>query len=325
MTTHEEWNVSLDWTEEEQRALESCMARFPPDHFDPVQRCVKTATLLPRKSVRDVALRMKWTTVNQHELRKRRLDESSIAHHTSMGGGGFRNPSLGGGGGGLPLPSGGMHHHHHHHRPLTMPMVPPPPPSSTGGNPYLHPHHAPPPPPVPSSAPGGGMLHIMMPPPPPHEQSLDDPSIIQAALNHPGGSIIGVLELNYRILNQFRENMANFKVGANTQLLIHFRDNLYRVINLMESTTGSMSKMPPLPVRMNTELASTFLPPPRPTTAIISSLDRDIVPPQPAIDAPGMVPLTNLVASLGNYNSSNGGMIPTGDLHNINNYHHHQR
>jgi hypothetical protein len=138
-----------------------------------------------------------------------------------------------------------------------------------------------------------------------------------------------MLELNYRILNQFRENMATFKVNANTQLLINFRDNLYRVINLMENTSGAMSKMPPLPVRMNTELASTFLPPPRPATAIISSLDKDIVPPQPSIDAPGMVPLANLVASLGNYpGGGDGGMVSTGDIHNNNhnnnNYHHHQ-
>ena len=123
--------------------------------------------------------------------------------------------------------------------------------------------------------------------------------------------------------------MATFKVNANTQLLINFRDNLYRVINLMENTSGAMSKMPPLPVRMNTELASTFLPPPRPTTAIISSLDRDIVPPQPAIDAPGMVPLANLVTSLGNYpGGGNGAMVSTDDIHysnhNNSNYHHHQ-
>ena len=31
--------VSLDWTEEEQRALEAGMQRYPPDRFDVVQVC----------------------------------------------------------------------------------------------------------------------------------------------------------------------------------------------------------------------------------------------------------------------------------------------
>lgn len=68
------WPVALDWTEEEQRALEAGMARYPPDHFDMVQRYVKIAAMLPRKSVRDVALRARWT-VNQQQLKKRKPGE----------------------------------------------------------------------------------------------------------------------------------------------------------------------------------------------------------------------------------------------------------
>lgn len=69
------WPVALDWTEEEQRALEAGVQRYPPDRFDMVQRYVKIAAMLPRKSVRDVALRVRWT-VNQQLLKKRKPGEA---------------------------------------------------------------------------------------------------------------------------------------------------------------------------------------------------------------------------------------------------------
>ena len=69
--------VALDWTEEEQRALEAGMVRYPPDRFDLVQRYVKIAAMLPRKSVRDVALRVRWT-INQQLLKKRKPGEAPL-------------------------------------------------------------------------------------------------------------------------------------------------------------------------------------------------------------------------------------------------------
>lgn len=68
------FQVALDWTEEEQRALEAGLQRYPPEAFDLVQRYVKIAAMLPRKSVRDVALRARWT-VNQQLLKKRKPGE----------------------------------------------------------------------------------------------------------------------------------------------------------------------------------------------------------------------------------------------------------
>ena len=70
LVSYSGWGVTLDWSEDEQRTLEACMYRFPPDRFDPLQRYVKMAATLPRKSVRDVALRARWTTM-QYQLRKR--------------------------------------------------------------------------------------------------------------------------------------------------------------------------------------------------------------------------------------------------------------
>lgn len=64
------WGVSMEWSEEEQRTLENCMMRFPSERFDPLQRYIRIAAALPRKTVRDVALRVRWTIL-QHQLRKR--------------------------------------------------------------------------------------------------------------------------------------------------------------------------------------------------------------------------------------------------------------
>ncbi len=90
------FQVALDWTEEEQRALEAGLQRYPPEHFDLVQRYVKIAAMLPRKSVRDVALRARWT-INQQLLKKRKPGELP----TGAAVGGAKKP-LGAPGGLLP-------------------------------------------------------------------------------------------------------------------------------------------------------------------------------------------------------------------------------
>lgn len=41
---------------------------------------------------------------------------------------------------------------------------------------------------------------------------------------------------------------------------MRFRDNILSVLNQMNSADGVMREMPPLPVRMNVELAANFLP-----------------------------------------------------------------
>ena len=96
------WNVSLEWSEEEQRTLEACMLRFPAQQFDLLQRAVKVAAALPRKSVRDVALRLKWTAQQQF-LGKRKLGDATAG----LPGG--KKPAMGGlPPKGPPMPNMGM-------------------------------------------------------------------------------------------------------------------------------------------------------------------------------------------------------------------------
>ena len=76
-TSYAQWNISLDWTEEEQRTFEAGLARYPPA-MDALQRYTKLAASLPRKSVRDVALRARWR-VNQQLLKKRKGLEQQLA------------------------------------------------------------------------------------------------------------------------------------------------------------------------------------------------------------------------------------------------------
>ncbi|KAL4423702.1 hypothetical protein ABPG75_001003 [Micractinium tetrahymenae] len=227
------FQVALDWTEEEQRALEAGLQRYPPEHFDLVQRYVKIAAMLPRKSVRDVALRARWT-INQQLLKKRKPGELP--------------PGAAAAGAKKPL---GM----------------------AGG---LLPPKAPQIPPVPMMS---GMPSM------PAAAAVPADSATNAVI---GGPIAQLLEQNFAILNEFRSNMTDFKVHENTQLLVQFRDNILAIINAMEAMGGVMAQMPQLPVRLNVDLANNFLPS-RP--ASMPAYNLAMPPPQPALNAPGMVPL----------------------------------
>ncbi|KAL4853147.1 hypothetical protein ACK3TF_005841 [Chlorella vulgaris] len=228
------WPVSLDWTEEEQRALEAGVQSHPPDRFDTVQRYVKIAAMLPRKSVRDVALRVRWT-INQQLLKKRKPGEPLLPTGVS----GAKKATV---------PGGAL-------LPPKAPTLPPMP-----------------------MMPGMGPL----------------PAAAAAPSDAPANSLVGgpigdLLEANFVILNEFRANMAEFKVPENTELLVAFRDNVLAIINAMEAMGGVMAQMPQLPVRLNVDLANNFLPT-RPTSLPRHNLAMP--PPQPALNAPGMVPLS---------------------------------
>lgn len=232
------WGISLDWTEEEQRTLESYMLRYPAERMDPLQRYVRIALALPRKNVRDIALRVRWTNMQAQLKRRTGLDPRGA-------------PGM------PPLPLPGP-------KPL-MQMGPP-----LGGGPV----HG-----------GVGNTH-MAPPAGPSAPSLPR----EAGPNTIEGPISYLLDANLAILNHFRSNMTAFKVHENTQLLVQFRDNILQILQAMESMGGVMGEMPPLPIRLNMELANSFLPS-RPAGVLTYDGMMMPPPPQPALNAPGMVPL----------------------------------
>lgn len=226
------WNVSLDWTDEEQRTLEQCMVRYA--QLDPLPRYIRIASALPRKSVRDIALRARWTSL-QHQVQK----------HSNMDTPHFAMPKM-----------------------TSKPMLP----TKT------------------SSMQGVAYGRQQTQPKTVQATSNEGPPTIEGPIAH-------LLDSNLAILNQFRANMAAFKVQDNTRLLVQFRENIINILNLMESMGGVMSHMPQLPVRMNVDLANNFLPS-RPAALSYDDLVMP-PPPQPSLNAPGMVPLSNF-ASGGN-------------------------
>lgn len=221
MVSSSKWCVSLDWTDEEQKSLESLMAKYTPERMDPVQRYVRIAAALPRKGVRDVALRVRWTM--QQRMKRRTTD---VAGGKSV--------------------------------------------MASGANPMM---------------PMNPNLGIVTPPLMPLQGQDGNQTV--------DGPIAYLLDANLSILNQFRTNMASFKVHENTQLLVQYRDNILQILHAMDSMGGVMSQLPPLPVKLNVDLANEFLPS-RPAGMLAMDGIMAVPPPQPSMNAPGMVPLTGL-------------------------------
>jgi len=64
------------WSEEEQMQLENSLKLFPKDKFSPLGRYVKISALFPNKTIRDVALRVKWTSKLEEKKKKKGQDSS---------------------------------------------------------------------------------------------------------------------------------------------------------------------------------------------------------------------------------------------------------
>jgi len=65
------------WSEAEQQELEAALKKFPQDKFSPLGRYIKMSALFPKKSVRDVALRVKWLSKREEKKKKKGHDSSS--------------------------------------------------------------------------------------------------------------------------------------------------------------------------------------------------------------------------------------------------------
>ncbi|KAF0926364.1 hypothetical protein E2562_023080 [Oryza meyeriana var. granulata] len=78
-----------------------------------------------------------------------------------------------------------------------------------------------------------------------------------------GGQTGQLLEHNAQILNQIYTNISNMQVQENIPLLCQTRDNILAVLkDRISDVSEIMKQMPPLPVKLNEDLANSMLPTP---------------------------------------------------------------
>ena len=65
------------WSDEEQHQLDIALKKFPADKYSPLGRYIKMSALFPNKSVRDVALRVKWLSKREEKKKRKGSDSSS--------------------------------------------------------------------------------------------------------------------------------------------------------------------------------------------------------------------------------------------------------
>merc|ERR1719352_1884296 len=64
------------WSDEEQHQLDIALKKFPAAKYSPLGRYIKMSALFPNKSVRDVALRVKWLSKREEKKKKKGHDSS---------------------------------------------------------------------------------------------------------------------------------------------------------------------------------------------------------------------------------------------------------
>ncbi|XP_059594288.1 uncharacterized protein LOC100852665 isoform X2 [Vitis vinifera] len=75
-----------------------------------------------------------------------------------------------------------------------------------------------------------------------------------------GGEMGWLLEQNAQAFNQISANFAASKIYDNIDLLCQARDNIKKLLNNLNDEPKAMKQMPPLPVKLNEELAKSILP-----------------------------------------------------------------
>nr|XP_043610469.1 uncharacterized protein LOC122582176 isoform X2 [Erigeron canadensis] len=75
-----------------------------------------------------------------------------------------------------------------------------------------------------------------------------------------GGASGQLLEQNAQALDQILANFSTFKVQENIHLFSQTRNNILAIMNDLTDMPEMMKQMPPLPVKLNDELASSILP-----------------------------------------------------------------
>ncbi|KAL8549130.1 hypothetical protein ACS0TY_008114 [Phlomoides rotata] len=96
---------------------------------------------------------------------------------------------------------------------------------------------------------------------PPYVQSMmmmeSDDGIAYTAI---GGATGQLLEQNAHALDQISANFSAFKIHDNIELFCQARMNILSILNDFSDLPEIMKQMPPLPVKLNEDLANSILP-----------------------------------------------------------------
>ncbi|KAL3625777.1 hypothetical protein CASFOL_030306 [Castilleja foliolosa] len=95
---------------------------------------------------------------------------------------------------------------------------------------------------------------------PPYVQSMMMDSDDGISYDAIGGATGQLLEQNGHALDQISANFSSFKIHENIDLFCQARNNILSILNDFNDLPEIMKQMPPLPVKLNEELASSILP-----------------------------------------------------------------
>ncbi|KAL5552995.1 hypothetical protein UlMin_040396 [Ulmus minor] len=191
--------LAVEWSVDEQYRLEEGLAKYADEPN--IMKYIKIAAMLRDKTVRDVALRVRWM------MRKRRKpDEHMIGKKVNNRKDKLvESSSKANGPASLALDMTGY--------PLII--------NNMGQNQYM---------------------------------SSED------VLSHINGPAKYIFEQNAQAFHQISANLSMYKLQENIDLLSRTRNNITTIMNDMRHMPGIMSRMPPLPVSIDEELANNILP-----------------------------------------------------------------
>ncbi|GAA0141489.1 hypothetical protein LIER_02622 [Lithospermum erythrorhizon] len=215
--------ISVTWTPQEQSILEELLAKYATQNN--IVRYAKIAMHLKDKTVRDVALRIRW--MSKKENGKRRKEDHNPSRKSKD-----KKLLL------LTLVEDDMGE-------VVVSII-----KSTHDK-------------VTESLPKSSQVpnHSNGPP---YAQSMiasmeSDDGISYKAI---GGITGQLLEQNAQVLDQISANFSTFKIHDNINLLCQARNNILSILNDLNDMPEIMKHMPPLPVKLNEELANSILPRP---------------------------------------------------------------
>ncbi|XP_060179273.1 uncharacterized protein LOC132609349 isoform X1 [Lycium barbarum] len=197
-TSFQQNQVSMDWTLEEQALLEEGLVKYASETS--ISRYAKIAIMLKSKSVRDVALRCKWTTKKENS--KRRKDDANLLKKNKDRKEKMTDPTA----------------------VSSSPVV-------------MHPGYA------------------------PYAQRVVSNKSEGFASYHATVNVTTqLIHQNARIFEQISANLVTHQIHENTRLLCQARDNIFNILKKLNESSCTLKQMPPLPVKLDEELANSILP-----------------------------------------------------------------